>query len=235
MENTVRRLQRKLKLLTVGNPKILKGLSSGYATAVLHLAPAWASGHNTCAAHTPECAEACLNGAGRGRFPNVQQARINRTQQFFLDPKRFVAMLIADVMQFELNAQEEGYLPAVRPNATSDIRWENYGVIQMFPTIPFYDYTKIVNRKNLPANYHLTFSFSGRNLPECRQALANGMNVAVPFLKEFPATWLGYPVVDGDEDDLRFRQTTPCVIGLRAKGPLRKFPQSSFLGDNHNV
>lgn len=235
MDNLVGRLGRRLKLLTVANPKILKGLQSGYATAVLHLAPAWSSGRNTCANHTTECAEACLYFAGRGAFDKVQQARLNRTQQFFLNRSQFMDWLLLDVARFCVNAREAGFEPAVRLNGTSDIRWENEGIMQDCPHVQFYDYTKIVNRKNLPPNYHLTFSFSGNNLKECREALANGMSVAVPFLKGLPATWLGYPVVDGDADDLRFLQSAACVVGLKAKGPLRKLPQSPFLGDNHDV
>jgi hypothetical protein len=143
--------------------------------------------------------------------------------------------LLLDVDRFCVNAREAGFEPIVRLNGTSDIRWENEGIMQDFPHEQFYDYTKIANRKNLPPNYHLTFSFSGNNLKECREALANGMSVAVPFLKGLPAKWLGYPVVDGDVDDLRFLQSAACVVGLKAKGPLRKLPQSPFLGDNHDV
>lgn len=42
-------------------------------TYVLHLAPAGASGVDTCAFKTAGCEAACLNTAGRGRFDGVQQ------------------------------------------------------------------------------------------------------------------------------------------------------------------
>jgi hypothetical protein len=63
--------------------------------------------------------------------------------------------------------------------------------------------------------------------------LGEGHNVAVPFLKEVPAMWQGYKVIDGDADDLRMLDEKPCIVGLKAKGPLRRDPTSAFLGDNH--
>ena len=55
-----------MKLLSVGNPKTLKGMKQGYNTFILHLAPGSLSGHNTCPKATAGCLSACLNTAGRG-------------------------------------------------------------------------------------------------------------------------------------------------------------------------
>lgn len=231
----INRLKRNVSLLTVGNPKIIKGTARGYATAGLSLAPAWESGYNTCANHSTECSAACLFFAGRGVMKKIQEARIARTKMFFEEREAFLHLLHSDIYQFVFNARSLDLEPVIRPNVLSDIRWEKYGVPQRWPMIGFYDYTKLPNRKGLPPNYKLTFSFSGNNLADCRKALANGMNVAVPFLARLPETWLGYPVIDGDADDLRFLDSTPCIVGLKAKGRLRKSPQSAFLGDNHNV
>ena len=228
----VTQLSRRIKLLTVGNTKIVKGMSKGYATAGLHLAPANESGYNTCAMHTAECAAACLNTSGHGAFATVQAARVRRTKMFFEDRSNFLRALHKDVAQFAENAGKLGLAPCYRMNLTSDIRWENYGVMQQQPAdYIWYDYTKLDNRKNLPSNYHLTFSYSGHNLAACRTALANGMNVAVPFVKR-PDTWLGHAVVDGDEDDLRFLGERPRVVALKPKGKLRSDPTSAFLGDH---
>lgn len=225
-------LGNKLKLLTVGNPKIIKGLTtSNYLTVGLHLAPAWESGRNTCAMHTKECAATCLHFAGRGSMSRVQQARIRRTNMFFDQRDGFITMFSQDLQAARTFAATHGYGLAVRPNLTSDIQWERFSIVNDFNDLVWYDYTKILNRK-VPSHYHLTFSFSGDNLVACQQALARGVNVAVPFLK-LPSTWLGYPVVDGDEDDLRFLTQGPCVVGLKAKGRLRRNPDSKFLGDNH--
>ena len=231
----ISRLKRGVTLLTVGNPKIMKGTTRGYATAGLSLSPAWESGYNTCANHSTECSVACLNWAGRGAMKNVQEARIKKTKMFFEERENFLHWLNADIYNFDRNARALDLEPAIRLNILSDERWERHGIPQRWRTIPFYDYTKIPNRKGLPSNYKLTFSFSGNNLADCRKALANGMNVAVPFLNGLPDTWLGYPVINGDDDDLRFLDPSPCIVGLKAKGRLRKSPQSAFLGDNHNV
>ena len=55
-----------MKLLSTGNPKVLKGIKQGYNTYILHLAPADLSGFNTCPKATAGCKAACLNTAGRG-------------------------------------------------------------------------------------------------------------------------------------------------------------------------
>jgi hypothetical protein len=170
-----------------------------------------------------------------GNMPSVQEARIRRTLDFFNHREHFLASLNADIYQFCHNARELSLKVALRLNVYSDIRWERHGVMQRWSVLSFYDYTKIPNRKNLPPNYKLTFSFSGNNLSDCRKALANGMSVAVPFLGDLPETWLGHEVIDGDADDLRFLDPSPCIVGLRAKGRLRKTPESSFLGNNHAV
>lgn len=229
------RLQRGINLLTVNNPKLEKSVAKGYATAGVSLAPAWESGHNTCPNHSTECSKDCLFLSGMGKLQSVKDARIKRTRMYFEERDNFMQLLNADIYTFVANAKVLGLEPVFRLNILSDIRWERHGVPQRWSMFRFYDYTKIPNRRNLPPNYTLTFSFSGNNLAQCRKALAAGQNVAVPFLNELPATWLGHEVIDGDEDDLRMLDKAPCIVGLRAKGPLRQNPQSAFLGDNHNV
>ena len=83
------RLQRGLELLTLGNPKTMKGLAQDYLTAILHLAPAWSSGRNVCAFHSEACAEDCLSYSGRGAMKKVQAARVRRTKEYFDDVRSF--------------------------------------------------------------------------------------------------------------------------------------------------
>ena len=85
-----------MKILSTGNPKILKGIAQGFNTYILHLAPSTLSGHNTCAKATPGCIAACLNTAGRGGMYKkgettnvIQQARIRKTKQFFQNREAF--------------------------------------------------------------------------------------------------------------------------------------------------
>jgi hypothetical protein len=180
-------------LLSVSNAKTLKSIQSGYLTAIMHLAPARLSGYNVCPAASLGCEAACLHTAGHGGIipigestNQVQTARIARTKFFFEDRERFISQLINEIANFVRYAGRNGLTPAVRLNGLSDIRWENYGVIEQFPHVQFYDYTKISNRRNLPENYHLTFSRSENNESEINTAFQNGMNVAVVFRKGGP-------------------------------------------------
>ena len=109
-------------------------------------------------------------------------------------------------------------------NGSSDIAWEgikigNSNVFEMFPDVDFVDYTKNPLRfaRALPANYHLTFSRSEHNVQTCLTLLERGVNVAVVFAGDKPATWCGFPVIDGDLHDLRQldpRGPRGTVIGL---------------------
>jgi hypothetical protein len=92
-----------------------------------------------------------------------------------------------------------------------------------FSHIQFYDYTKVLRRlkKDLPTNYHITFSRSESNDKEAEEALKLGFNVAVVF-KQQPKKWKGYPVTSGDDTDVRFEDPRSYVIGLTAKGKARK-------------
>lgn len=225
-------LATKLKLLTVGNTKIEKSLAVGYATAGLHLAPASLSGYNVCPRATDECKAFCLNTSGRGAMSKVQAARVRKTREFFENRDDFIERLHQDIGHFIANAEAENLTPVFRLNLTSDIRWENHNIPQAWSDYTFYDYSKISNRKGLPSNYRLTFSWSGSNADDCKHALDNGMNVAVPF-KVQPLKFMGYPVCDGDKDDLRFLDPPGHIVGLSLKGSLKKNTTSPFIGDNH--
>ena len=223
-----------IKLLSVGNPKILKGMKQGYMTYILHLAPANLSGYETCPKRTQGCTAACLNTAGRGGMFKkgettnmIQQARIRKTKMFFEDRENFLAILKDDIRKAIKQAEKKGLIPVFRLNGTSDIAWEKYGVIQEFPNVQFYDYTKILGRKvNGLANYHLTFSAADGNDLDVRRAIKEGYNVATVFgikkSQPMPETYEGMPVFNGDESDLRFLDPKGVVVGLYAKGKAKK-------------
>ena len=231
-----------MKLLSESNPKTLKGESKGYMTFIMHLAPGSLSGFNVCPGASAGCLFSCLNTAGRGHMKNIQDARIRRTRLFFEDRPTFMAKLVDEVSKGIRKAERKGLIPVFRLNGTSDVRWETVpvsvvggqdfrNIFEMFPNTQFYDYTKLSNRRNIPANYHLTFSRSESNDHLIREAMDNGMNVAVVFatkknddLPKFipDGIYDPIPVVDGDETDLRFLDPAGCIVGLRAKGKARK-------------
>ena len=230
-----------MKLLSESNPKTLKGESKGYMTFIMHLAPGSLSGFNVCPGASAGCLFSCLNTAGRGHMKNIQDARIRRTRLFFEDRPTFMAKLVDEVSKGIRKAERKGLIPVFRLNGTSDIRWETVpvsvvggqdfrNIFEMFPNTQFYDYTKLANRRNIPANYHLTFSRSESNDHLLREAMDNGMNVAVVFstkknndLPKFipDGIYDPIPVVDGDETDLRFLDPAGSIVGLRAKGKAR--------------
>lgn len=234
-----------MKLLTAGNPKTLKGEKKGYLTFILHLAPADVAGvGNMCPKATAGCKLVCLNTAGRGGMftpeqgtNKVQEARKRKTRWFVQDRKAFLAQLVADIKQAIKYAEKRDLTPVFRLNGTSDLSWEKYGIdngrniFEMFPDYQFYDYTKVLGRKvkQIP-NYHLTFSQAESNMDDVKKAVKQGMNVATVFRKKLPETYLGRPVIDGDDSDLRFLDPAGVIVGLKAKGKARK-DTSGFVVD----
>ena len=212
------------KLLSTANPKIQKGTKMGYLSFILHLAPSTLSGKNTCPKATPGCIAACLNTAGRGGMFKkgentnmIQKARIRKTELFFNDRATFMEQLEADIRKGIKMAATLGLMPAFRLNGTSDLSVEKWGIIEKFPTVQFYDYTKVLGRKvsHLP-NYHLTFSKADGNDADVAKALELGMNVAAVY-DELPEG-----MFSADETDLRFLDPKVGMIGLKAKGRAKK-------------
>ena len=234
--------QKPKKLLALdGNAKTVKGRGKGFMTAILYLTPASGSGENVCAmASIAGCEEPCLNTAGRGAMGSVQLARLRKTLFFTQYKDEFLAQIKREIALMVKKIEKKGYVPLVRLNGTSDIRWENYGIPQMFPTVQFYDYTKIPNRKNIPANYDLTFSYSGvaAYLPFVKQAITAGMRIATVFrtraiveqLLENRQTVMGLDVVDGDDTDIRHLDPLGVVVALYAKGKAKKDTSGFVFG-----
>lgn len=225
---TVHKWRGKL-LACGGDAKTVKGqkldTDKTYVTAIMYLAPHKLSGVNVCPmAEQAGCVDGCLNSAGMGKFSNVQKARIAKTAWFNLDPVGFIDALKRDVERFASWAIRKGLTPTIRLNGTSDIRFERYGVPQAFPELQFYDYTKLHNRKGLPDNYSLTWSYSEASKPysaRLQDVINSGMNAAAVFKapsKGLPRAYKGIQVIDGDLHDLRFLDPKPSIIGLRAKG-----------------
>jgi len=232
-----------MKLLTVGNPKVMKGMTQGYMTYILHLAPANLSGYETCPKRTAGCSAACLNTAGRGGMfkpggtNTIQEARKRKTRMFFEFRNDFMAALVKDIESAIKQSKKKDLIPVFRLNGTSDLSFEKYGVVrgeklfnnifEAFPEVQFYDYTKILGRKVKEiSNYHLTFSAADGNDKDVEKAIEQGYNVATVFgLKKtqpMPATYQGLPVFNGDDSDLRFLDPKGVVVGLYAKGRAKK-------------
>ena len=222
------------QLIGVGNnAKTIKGDGSEYMTAIKYMKPFKTvfkgKVHNICAmAETAKCHEGCLVSAGRGQMSSVQRGRERKTLWYLSDRVGFMDALINDITTFRRRQIKSGVQPCVRLNGTSDIMYEKSGIMDQFPDVQFYDYTKIVKRAygELPPNYHLTLSYSEADeeyAEEVLMAVADtGANAAVVFRDRLPDTFRGFRVIDGDKDDLRFLDPMGVVVGLKAKGKAKQ-------------
>ena len=233
------------KLLGVDtNAKTIKGEKYNIKTAILYFMPAKQSGAQLCPmAAIAGCEKACLFTAGRGAMNSVMLSRLRKTLYFNQYRDLFMNQLHNELIRERAKAKRKGYKLIVRLNGTSDIRWENIpvsgyaNIMQALPDITYYDYTKLANRK-VPANYDLTFSYSGVSeyLPFVQKAVANGERIAVVFRNRAIVdamlangeTFLGLPVVDGDNSDIRHLDPKGAVVALYAKGKARR-DQSGFV------
>lgn len=229
------------------NAKTIKGEKYGIKTAILYLMPANGSGVQLCPmASTAQCERACLFTAGRGAMSNVMLSRLRKTLFFLQYRELFMAQLAKEIASLDAQCKRGGFKLIVRPNGTSDIRWENIpvngakNIMELFPDIQFYDYTKLANRKNVPVNYDLTFSYSGVPAYQAQvsKAIALGERIAVVFRNRAIVdamlangeSFMGLPIVDGDDSDIRHLDPKGAIVALYAKGKARNDKSGFVVG-----
>lgn len=228
------------------NPKTKK---NGITTVYISVTPHRVEGlGNMCpyASEGPDgCADPCLHNSGRtmGESPSadmIRRGRLARRKLYFKHRDVFMAMYHREMPLAVARAEKRGHTLVARLNVLADWDWyaKHPEMITRYPSVQFYDYTKDqlkyerFLRGEYAPNYHLTFSRDGHwNEPKCLEYLAKGGSVTAVFKVKYnpsngtkdllPATYLGYPVIDGDESDLRFLDPKGCWIGLRAKGKAR--------------
>jgi hypothetical protein len=207
-----------------------KSKKYGELTLSLYLAPAKTSGYEVCPGRTAECSALCLNESGMNTMTRndkgdvINDSRITKTRLFFEHREFFMKWLIEDIRSGITRANKLDYKFSVRLNNTSDISpldfcLDGKNILEMFPQTIFYDYTKVKSRVDLMKvydNYNITYSYTGYNLTECEKMLLNKINVAVVF-KIVPDTFMGYKVIDGDLNDLRYRDIKGVICGLKYK------------------
>jgi hypothetical protein len=229
------------QFFSLDSPKAIKARSFGYLNAINYMAPASIAGvGDMCPWSSVACRALCLGEHSgqaamhkEGETNAVLESRKAKTVMFMRARAQFMRELAAGIGRASRKAQREGLQLCVRLNGATDINW--VATIKQYPDIQFVDYTKSEARAlahaqgKLPANYHVTFSFAGDNHDACKRVLAAGGNVAVCFYTgskkapiAFPATWFGFPVVDGDLSDLRHLDPRGVVVGLSPKGAKAK-------------
>jgi hypothetical protein len=207
---------------------------------VVYLSPAWESGIQMCP-RFGLCAKYCVgHSSGRQGGTLQRNNRLTKTLLWYLFPRWFLRRVQAEAICLETLALGKGFIPAIRMNGSSDIRWEKYGLPQSVPTVEWYDYSKLPLEKRgdkgvLPPNYHLTFSLDENpGSWACAQKyLKADQNVAIVVRSDWHTsdkqakvakdlviereTMGGFPVVDGDLHDARFKDTKGSWVVLYAK------------------
>lgn len=203
---------------------------------------------NWCAGSSEACRRACLIGTGNNYQPYSFKVKFARAEALKDEPVAFLAGVSLAIRGFYEGQARRNKQAFVRLNMLSDIPWELVfpDLFELFPDVQFYDYTKLpVHKRQIPANYDLTFSFSGTNDNLCEQALRAQHRVAVVFVsgdpkrspyrkdarvsygeiaEELGATTTafgvsGLPVIDGDVTDFRAVDPAPSIVALSYKGP----------------
>jgi hypothetical protein len=207
----------------------------------IYFAPAKMSGYEVCPMRSDECTLLCLNESGRNKMDTkvntINNSRIKKTKLFFEEREFLVRWIIDEIKSAKAKAENLGYSFSVRLNNTSDITPESFyindngtkkNLLEIFPDVQFYDYTKVSKRLELVKkykNYDITFSYSGTNMTECLSMLSNNVRVAMVFNK-VPENYMNFKVVDGDKYDMRYRDEKNVIIGLKFKRVRNKLDQN---------
>ena len=123
---------------------------------------------------------------------------------------------------------------------TRDFYIESLNIMDIFPDVQFYDYTKFPLNKRpkaiSQANYDLTFSRAENNEVNALDYMQNnGGRSAFVFSHKLPKTYKGFKVINADKTDLRFLEPKNIISGLIFKGSkknLNKGIDSGFVINN---
>ena len=228
------------RFFSVDSPKAVKAQKYGWLNAINYMAPHSLAGvGNLCPNASAGCIALCLgeHSGNAALYPAVLKSRIAKAQLLMRDRQAFLKEMTAGIRRARATAQHQKLRLCVRLNGATDIAWERLApaIFADNADLQFVDYTKSPKRAlehargQLPANYHLTFSRSETNKADCLRVLEAGGNVAVVFAGAFPAEYLGFPVIDGDDHDLRHLDGHGVVVALSPKGRKAKADNSGFV------
>ena len=157
---------------------------------------------------------------------------------------QYIDLLKKDTDKFLLQCNKRKLEPCIRLNGITDYDYENDflifdEIIKPYTdknNVKFYDYTKNANR-NTQGYIDLTFSYSNekRYKKYVDIALNKGMRIAVVFKDKETLTYyqkhnfLNRKVIDGDKNDLTFLHNNNVILGLIAKGNLKKDNDNNFI------
>ena len=220
---------------TTHSAKMRYSFNNGTMTYCVYLAPsnmAYPNTNKTVCPNDKWCKAFCLNNAGHNKADilarGVEESKINisrikKTKAFFEQHEVFMQLLIKEIESARAKAKRMGYEFSVRLNGTSDLspeqfRYNGKNILEIFPDVQFYDYTKCSGRFNLCKkypNYDLTLSYNGHNWNKCEEVLNNGGKVAVVFSShDMPKAFCGYNVENGNDSDMRYLNSPSSIIFL---------------------
>lgn len=226
------------------------------STYGIYLAPSTLSGFNVCP-NSDYCKENCLNESGHNKVEllakrakaqetgedfsdsDINLARILKTRLFFANREVFMRLAVHEINNAMKRAKTIGHFFSVRLNCTSDISptafvLDGKNILQIFPNVSFYDYTKVPKRLELLSkypNYDLTWSIDGseENREIGLEFLERGGRVAVVYgTEKMPKSWYGYATEDGDRSDYR-PQDINQVCMLKFKVTASNYENGKFL------
>lgn len=220
-----RRHGEETMLLTRRSHKSIKSLKHGERIAVMYL-PSGAP--EVCPWATEGCRTHCL--IDTGRLPMHRAAQRRRLQLMRTAPGVFWEILRKEVKGF---GSRHSTPVGIRLNGTSDFDWEADPRFQELVAaegdrVHFYDYTKnhakLLKRPvHKQTSYHLTASYHEFMTEQTVDALiSRGYNVAFVYRGRMPESFMGWPVVDGDETDARWLDPVGVAVALKAKGSAMK-------------
>ena len=251
----------KNRIFSTDSPKAVKADAFGYLNAIHYMSPADTAGvGNLCPKASEGCKTICL-GLTSGQAGmvkdiadntdqgnSVRKSRREKSIRFMRDRAAYMRDVVRSIELAERKAAKLRKKLCVRMNGSTDIAWEGIpclrhgskyrNLMDAFPRVQFVDYTKIAARfkRPLPANYHLTFSRSETNWPECFDVLSMGFNVAAVYSAELKEHALKHAhIVDGDEHDLRHLDPKAAkgkrgyIVALSPKGRAAKKDTSGFV------
>ena len=227
--------------------KLRHSLYHKVSTYGIYLASADLSGFNVCP-NSEYCKDNCLNGSGHNMVDrlskkgSIDRSRTIKTRLLFANKEVFMRIMIHEIEKERKKAENNGTFFSIRLNCTSDINpiaftLNGKNILEIFPDIQFYDYTKVLNRIALAkkySNYDITWSIDGseKNREIGLELLKNGGRVAVVYGEnDMPKTWYGYECCNGDETDYRPSDIAP-VCALKFKKTANNYVNGKFTLPN---
>ena len=188
----------------------------GVETTGLSLYQAYEEPKMKICANSKSCKDSCLGitaggnrayggGADAAALKGPRLSHFLKTQALLRDPEAFLAVLDDEVGKALVAATKRGNILGVRLNVLSDVPPETYGALMdRYPNVDFFDYTKLHGNKPIRPNHHITYSSTGVSDPNVKwvdedgvaqvgvvnphqnwrpmiKKLDEGFNVAMPF------------------------------------------------------